>query len=170
MYPYISDNSDKNIKNISAAQKYVFDTKRIAELIESAIENKYKAADTYKKIADNTSDSEQEAVVRSIYNEEIKNIELLKELYTDITGSNFDNADTEFNIELDFGNMSEIFKTMCKAEIESAGFFRDMAEITKDMPGNFSETLLVIMNDEQNHSVLDSLMFTECIFNENKEW
>lgn len=169
MYPYISDNSDKNIKNISAAQKYVFDTKRIAELIESAIENKYKAADTYKKIADNTSDSEQEAVVRSIYNEEIKNIELLKELYTDITGSNFDNADTEFNIELDFGNMSEIFKTMCKAEIESAGFFRDMAEITKDMPGNFSETLLVIMNDEQNHSVLDSLMFTECIFNENKE-
>ena len=170
MYPYISDNSDKNTKNISAAQKYVFDTKRIAELIESATENKYKAADTYKKIADNTSDSEQEAVVRSIYNEEIKNIELLKELYTDITGSNFDNTDTEFNIELDFGNMSEIFKTMCKAEIESAGFFRDMAEITKDMPGNFSETLLVIMNDEQNHSVLDSLMFTECIFNENKEW
>lgn len=169
MYPYISDNSDKNIKNISAAQKYVFDTKRIAELIESAIENKYKAADTYKKIADNTSDSEQEAVVRSIYNEEIKNIELLKELYTNITGSNFDNADTDFNIELDFGNMSEIFKTMCKAEIESAGFFRDMAEITKDMPDNFSETLLVIMNDEQNHSVLDNLMFTECIFNENKE-
>ena len=121
------------------------------------------------KIADNTSDSEQEAVIRSIYNEEIKNIELLKELYTDITGNNFDNADTEFNIELDFGNMSEIFKTMCKAEIESAGFFRDMAEITKDMPDNFSETLLVIMNDEQNHSVLDSLMFTECIFNENKE-
>ena len=170
MYPYISDNSDKNIKNISAAQKYVFDTKRIAELIESATENKYKAADTYKKIADNTSDSEQEAVIRSIYNEEIKNIELLKELYTDITGSNFDNADTEFNIELDFGNMSEIFKTMCKAEIESAGFFRDMTEITKDMPDNFSETLLVIMNDEQNHSVLDNLMFTECIFNENKEW
>lgn len=169
MYPYISDNSDKNIKNISATQKYVFDTKRIAELIESATENKYKAADIYKKIADNTSDSEQEAVVRSIYNEEIKNIELLKELYTDITGSNFDNADTEFNIELDFGNMSEIFKTMCKAEIESAGFFRDMAEITKDMPDNFSETLLVIMNDEQNHSVLDNLMFTECIFNENKE-
>ena len=169
MYPYISDNSDKNIKNISAAQKYVFDTKRIAELIESATGNKYKAADTYKKIADNTSDSEQEAVVRSIYNEEIKNIELLKELYTDITGSNFDNADTEFNIELDFGNMSEIFKTMCKAEIESAGFFRDMAEITKDMPDNFSETLLVIMNDEQNHSVLDNLMFMECIFNENKE-
>ena len=94
---------------------------------------------------------------------------MLKELYTDITGSNFDNADTEFNIELDFGNMSEIFKTMCKAEIESAGFFRDMAEITKDMPDNFSETLLVIMNDEQNHSVLDNLMFTECIFNENKE-
>ena len=169
MYPYISDNSDKNIKNISAAQKYVFDTKRIAELIESAIENKYKAADTYKKIADNTSDSEQEAVIRSIYNEEIKNIELLNELYTDITGSNFADTDTEFNIELDFGNMSEIFKTMCKAEIESAGFFRDMAEITKDIPDNFSETLLVIMNDEQNHSVLDSLMFTECIFNENKE-
>ena len=169
MYPYISDNSDKNIKNISAAQKYAFDTKRIAELIESAIENKYKAADTYKKIADNTSDIEQEAVIRSIYNEEIKNIELLKELYTDITGSNFDDTDTEFNIELDFGNMSEIFKTMCKAEIESAGFFRDMAEITKDMPDNFSETLLVIMNDEQNHSVLDNLMFTECIFNENKE-
>lgn len=170
MYPYISDNSDKNIKNISAAQKYAFDTKRIAELIESAIENKYKAADTYKKIADNTSDIEQEAVIRSIYNEEIKNIELLKELYTDITGSNFDDTDTEFNIELDFGNMSEIFKTMCKAEIESAGFFRDMAEITKDIPDNFSETLLVIMNDEQNHSVLDSLMFTECMFNENKEW
>lgn len=169
MYPYISDNSDKNIKNISAAQKYAFDTKRIAELIESAIENKYKAADTYKKIADNTSDIEQEAVIRSIYNEEIKNIELLKELYTDITGSNFDDTDTEFNIELDFGNMSEIFKTMCKAEIESAGFFRDMAEITKDIPDNFSETLLVIMNDEQNHSVLDSLMFTECMFNENKE-
>ena len=169
MYPYISDNSDKNIKNISAAQKYAFDTKRIAELIKSATENKYKAADTYKKIADNTSDSEQEAVVRSIYNEEIKNIELLKELYTDITGSNFADTDTEFNIELDFGNMSEIFKTMCKAEIESAGFFRDMAEITKDMPDNFSETLLIIMNDEQNHSVLDNLMFTECMFNENKE-
>ena len=164
----MSSNPDEKGKNISAAQKNN-DNSRTAELISSAIKNKYKAADTYKKIADNTADSEQEAVVRSIYNEEIKNIELLKELYTDISGSNFDNADTEFNIELDFGNMSEIFKTMCKAEIESAGFFRDMAEITKDMPDHFSETLLIIMNDEQNHSVLDSLMFTECMFNENKE-
>ena len=169
MYPYMSNNSGEKEKNISAAQKNGNDNSRTAELISSAIKNKYKAADTYKKIADNTSDSEQEAVIRSIYNEEIKNIELLKELYTELADNNFDNTDTEFDIELDFGNMSEIFKTMCKAEIESAGFFRDLSIIAKDMPDNFSETFLIIMNDEQNHSVLDSLMFTECMFNENKE-
>ena len=165
----MSDKQNEKEKYISAAQKNDNDNSRTAELISTAIKNKYKAADTYKKIADNTADSGQESVIRSIYNEEIKNIELLKELYSDLTGNNFDNTDTEFDIELDFGNMSEIFKDMCKAEIESAGFFRDLSIITKDMPDNFSETFLIIMNDEQNHSVLDSLMFTECMFNENKE-
>lgn len=96
-----------------------------------------------KKLQITPLTAEQEAVVRSIYNEEIKNIELLKELYTDITGSNFDNADTEFNIELDFGNMSEIFKTMCKAEIESAGFSEIWQRLQKICPIIFPKHFLL---------------------------
>lgn len=169
MYPYMSNNSDEKEKYISAAQKNDTDTSRTAELLSSAIKTKQNVANTYKAIGDNTENTEQKAIIHGIYTEEVKNTELLKELYNDLTGGNFDNTDTEFNVELDFKNMSEIFKTMCKAEIESAGFFRDLSIITKDMPDNFSETLLIIMNDEQNHSVLDNLMFTECIFNENNE-
>ena len=137
MYPYMSSNPDEKGKNISAAQKNN-DNSRTAELISSAIKNKYKAADTYKKIADNTADSEQEAVIRSIYNEEIKNIELLKELYTELAGGNFDDTDTEVDIELDFGNMPEIFKGRNRKCGIFQGFINYYKRYARQFFGNIS--------------------------------
>ncbi len=178
MYPYNAQSAEaKDEKGIISAQNDVFpsnsqDISRILDLLESAVSAKEKAAEKYSKILDTVYSPKDRETVRSIYLEELRGRKLLEQIKSEIEDmSNISSSEETFQTENDETFMPEetetlsgAFNSMITAEIESARFFRDLASVMEPYYSSYAKTVLSIMDDDQNHAVLDTMLYTQSMF------
>ena len=180
MYPYNAQSAEtKDEKGIIAAQNHVSsanseDISRILDLLTSAVSAKEKAAEKYAQILDMIYSPKDRETVRSIYLEELRGKKLLEQIKSEIEEISNDHL-TEETVETEkdetfppeeTGTLSGAFNGMITAEIESARFFRDLASVMEPYYSDYANTVLSIMNDDQNHSVLDTMLYTQNMFSE----
>ena len=183
MYPYNAQSAEtKDEKGIIAAQNHVSsanseDISRILDLLTSAVSAKEKAAEKYAGILDMIYSPKDRETVRSIYLEELRGKKLLEQIKSEIEEISNDHLteETEETIETekdetfppeDSDTLSGAFNGMITAEIESARFFRDLASVMEPYYSDYANTVLSIMNDDQNHAILDTMLYTQSMFSE----
>ena len=182
MYPYNPQSAEvKEEMGVEAAQKAAEPseneyTSRILYLLTTAVNAKEKAAEKYAGILDMIDNPKDRETVRSIYLEELRGKKLLEQIKSEIEDMSKDSY-TEETVETEkdetfppeeTDTLSSQFNGMITAEIESARFFRDLASVMEPYYNNYANTVLSIMNDDQNHSVLDTMLYTQNMFSEQK--
>ena len=184
MYPYNPQSAEvKEEKGIISAQNDAAmadnsDINRILYLLATAINAKEKAAEKYAGILDNIDNPKDRETARSIYLEELRGKKLLEQIkseiedahsmeYTEDTSGPEIVKDETFPPEATHP-LSAAFNGMITAEIESARFFRDLASVLEPYYSEYADTVLSIMNDDQNHAVLDTMLYTQNMFSEQK--
>ena len=160
MYPYTSGSLKNCEKNISAAEKGRLlepeSDLRITELIKSAVKAKNSAAEGYKNLMSKISDSSDRETVRSVYLEELRHKKLLEAMLEAKDEKAAPQTDSDNN-----KSVKDILSEYAVIEIESARFFRDLSVIAENTYPNKAQTMLSIMNDEQNHAMLNIYLFTK---------
>ena len=184
MYPYNAQSAEtKDEKGIIAAQNDVSsssseDINRILDLLTSAVSAKEKAAEKYAEILDMIYSPKDRETVRSIYLEELRGKKLLEQIKSEIEEMS-NNHSTEETVETEkdetfppeeSDTLSGAFNNMITAEIESARFFRDLASVMEPYYNDYANTVLSIMNDDQNHAILDTMLYTQNMFSEQNNW
>lgn len=182
MYPYNPQSAElKEVKGVIAAQNDASmadneDINRILYLLTTAVNAKEKAAQKYAGILDNINNPKDRETVRSIYLEELRGKKLLEQIKTEIEQEHSAEY-TEYTLETEIEKdetfppeakhpLSDAFNGMITAEIESARFFRDLASVMEPYYDDYTDTVLSIMNDDQNHAVLDTMLYTHNMFSE----
>ncbi len=184
MYPYNPQSAEvKEEKGIISAQNDAAmadnsDISRILYLLATAINAKEKAAEKYAGILDNIDNPKDRETARSIYLEELRGKKLLEQIKTEIeeaSAAEYTENTSGPEIEKDetfppetTHPLSAAFNGMITAEIESARFFRDLASVLEPYYSEYADTVLSIMNDDQNHAVLDTMLYTQNMFSEQK--
>ncbi len=164
MYPYMSNasNSSKDSeKPIKAAEKdnssVPENDARITELILKAIASETESADGYKNLMATVVDSRDRETIRSMYLDELRHKKLLSAM---LENPSIIPADLQYR-NIDAKGIQEVLSEAIINEIEAARFYRDLAIVMEPQYPSQARTILSIMNDEQNHAVLDSYLFTK---------
>ncbi|MEA5083987.1 MAG: ferritin-like domain-containing protein [Lachnospiraceae bacterium] len=154
MYPY---NIDKPIQKTSmdgSVPEPIASDERLLELIIIAMEYEVNQATKYKQMAEATTDEESKDMLRSMYLDENRHKVLLNEIYTQLSGSG---APEIVAKELPLsGNYILELKRNIVWEIEEAEFYRDLTLMLNDE--YLKQILQSILNDEQNHAILNTYL------------
>ena len=151
MYPY---NIDKPIQKATPEGSFpepISGDERLLELMVMAMQDEVNDAAKYKKMSEGTTDEESKDILRSMYLDENRHKVLLNEVYTSLSG----NGVPEINVEEMEEKISypDQLKKNLTAEIEGVKFYRDLSLMLTD--DYLKHILFSILNDEQNHSVLN---------------
>ena len=135
------------------------------------IKNKQTAADMYNIIINLIPNEKYKEIVRSMYIDEMRDKKSLEELKgrieeeTGVTCESTDipeNAETQnINQEPDTENVEVLLNTAIVNEIESARFYRDLAETIGCTQTQFYDPICMVMNDDQNHAVLCTMLLID---------
>lgn len=145
MYPYINDGDEKQIHASELKTSHSRPlSSRIAQLLLEAIAEEEVCAQYYEDL----SQKEENALCSKLYmsaaNDDRHNIKSLEEMYKAITG-----LDAPKSRKTAFEAPSD----MVLNEMENARFYRDLAAVSDDTA--LKEMLCAIMNDKQNHALLN---------------
>jgi len=160
MYPYINDEQ----KTVFAAAEEIeaeIPAERISQLIQQALSEEVSAVYLYDTLAKNSKNDLCIQQYQSIANDNRHHIKMLKEMYKLLTGIEPpDNR--EDSMEIDIKTVNETVLN----EIEAAKFYRDLLTVLEnDM---LKDGINYIINDKQNHAILNTYLLTVC-FNETPE-
>ncbi len=150
MYPYM------NNKPIFATETPVLEpeesTSRFALLIEEAVAEENLSILQYDALAKAANNKECADIYTSMANDDRYHIKLLQEVYKELTGIKMPIRDAE--------NAPENKTSHVLNEIETAKFYRDLAFSTEN--NQFTNTFNLIMNDKQNHALLNMYILNFC--------
>lgn len=152
MYPY---NIDKPIQKATPEGSFpepISSDERLLELMIMAMQDEVNDAAKYKKMSDDATDEDSKDILRSIYLDENRHKVLLNEIYTQLSGSGAPELTAE---EMDDDDISytDQLKRNITSEVEGAKYYRDLTLMLSDE--YLKQILQSILNDEQNHSVLN---------------
>ncbi|MCI1959390.1 MAG: ferritin-like domain-containing protein [Clostridia bacterium] len=169
MYPYNTNTNANMNTNASRKKKSIKATRKdfpeplnnndsLSQLFSAAMLDETKDAAKYRGMMEYLSKNGLDnlaEVAKSMYADECRHRTLLKNM-ADTDGIMY-NEPGEITDEFDYtpeGILQDVY-----AEVEGARFYRDFARVLQNEDMGDIETLDEIMNDEQNHAVLNDYIY-----------
>jgi len=157
MYPY---NIDKPIQKATPDGTFpepISNDDRLLELMIMAMQDETNDAAKYQRMSVDATDEESKDILRSMYLDESRHKTLLNEIYSQLSGSDAPEIVPEVDEEM--VSYTDQLKKNVVAEIEGARFYRDLSMLIDDT--NLKHIMFGILDDEQNHSVLNMYLLTK---------
>ncbi|MCI8342038.1 MAG: ferritin-like domain-containing protein [Firmicutes bacterium] len=154
MYPYNLDESEKSPDKSLTAQNINYDEK-LAELLIMAMEYEAEDAAKYKTLSSLSQKEDDIEILRSMFLDEVRHSKLLGEIYEKMFGVVPQIQPKEY--VFDGNNLADEYNKNIVSEVESARFYRDLSNMFTDQ--SILNTINSMLNDEQNHSVLNVYLF-----------
>ena len=155
MYPYNTEMPIKKAGNENLFAQNSNNDEKLAELMIMAIEEEANDEQKYKALAAAAVKEEDVEILRSIFLDESRHKKLLGEIYEELYGVVPQVKAKEYNFE--GADLAAKYNKNIISEVQAARFYRDLANMFTDQ--EIINTIMSILNDEQNHSVLNVYLF-----------
>jgi|GEM_PF-2967267 len=167
MYPYNTSN-ERAKKSIVAARKDfpepLANNTSLSELFSNAIADETMDSAKYKALMDYLTKNgldDLAQLAKTMYSDESSH-KMLLEAMADDDGIEYTEP-SDMTEEFDFS--LEGLLNNVSSEIEGARFYRDFMRVLNNENAGDTEVISDIMNDEQNHAVLNSLIYSTLLSN-----
>lgn len=162
MYPYYTESDIKSAEKTDVSPDNS-QSERIFKLLNGLYNKKLASADKYSYLSDNSDEENTKNILRSIYIEEMKNSALLKDELDKMTDQ-YDYEIIKEDIPFDYEKpFDQLLKELIIEKAEISRYLRDLSFAVKEYSDELKELLLSMINDEQNHALLDILLYADSI-------